>query len=62
MNFKISESIRQTVIRLWLEGKSRKDIVLICGVSEGTVSNIVSDWGQKLGKGGRCRGSKGIRK
>jgi hypothetical protein len=52
MNSKISESIRHSVIRLWLEGKSRKDIALICGVSEGTVSNIVSDWGQKLGKGG----------
>ena len=46
---KISESIRQTVIRLWLENNSRKDIAITCGVSEGTVSNIVSDWRQKLG-------------
>jgi hypothetical protein len=46
---KISESIRQTVIRLWLENNSRKDIAVTCGVSEGTVSNIVSDWRQKLG-------------
>jgi hypothetical protein len=52
MTLKIPENTRQTVIRLWLEGKSRKDIALICGVSEGTGSNIVSDWGQKLGKGG----------
>jgi DNA invertase Pin-like site-specific DNA recombinase len=50
MNFKIHENIRQTVIRLWLEGKSRSDIARICGVSEGTVSNIISDWRQKLGK------------
>jgi hypothetical protein len=49
LNFKIHENMRQTVIRLWLEGKSRKDIALICGVSEGTVSNIVSDWGHKFG-------------
>ena len=40
---KISESIGQTVIRLWLENNSRKDIAVTCGVSEGTVSNIVSD-------------------
>ena len=46
---KISESTRQTVIRLWLENNSRKDIAVTCGVSEGTVSNIVSDWSQKLG-------------
>ena len=51
MNFKISENIKQTVIRLWLEGKSRKDIALITGVSEGTVSNIIAEWKQKLGDG-----------
>jgi hypothetical protein len=51
MNSKISESIRHSVIRLWLEGKSRKYIAVTCGVSEGTVSNIVSDWGQKLSEG-----------
>jgi hypothetical protein len=45
----IPENIRQTVIRLWLEGKSRNDIALICGIGDGTVSNIVSDWRQKLG-------------
>jgi hypothetical protein len=50
LNFKIPENIRQTVIRLWLEGKSRKDIAVTCGVSEGTVSNIISDWRQKLGE------------
>jgi Homeodomain-like domain len=43
--------MRQTVIRLWLEGKSRKDIALVCGVSEGRVSNIISDWRKKLGEG-----------
>ena len=51
MNFKIHENMRQTVIRLWLEGKSRKDIALVCGVSEGRVSNIISDWRKKLGEG-----------
>ena len=51
MNYKISQDIRQKIIRLWLEGKSRKDIALICNVSEGTVSNVIADWKQKLGEG-----------
>ena len=51
MNYKISEDIRRKNIRLWLEGKSRKDIALICNVSEGTVSNVIADWKQKLGEG-----------
>jgi transposase len=46
----ISEATRRTVIRLWVEGNSRKDIALISGVSEGTVSNIIAEWRQKLGK------------
>ena len=51
MTFHIPENIRQTVIRLWLEGNSRKEIALISGVSEGTVSNIIAEWRQKLGDG-----------
>jgi hypothetical protein len=51
MNYKISEDIRRKIIRFWLEGKSRKDIALICNVSEGTVSNVIADWKQKLGEG-----------
>src|SRR5215212_4738558 len=51
MNSNISETTRQTVIRLWIEGNSRKDIALITGVSEGTVSNIIAEWRQKLGDG-----------
>jgi DNA-binding NarL/FixJ family response regulator len=47
----ISETTRQTVIQLWVEGNSRKDIALISGVSEGTVSNIIAEWRQKLGDG-----------
>jgi hypothetical protein len=50
MNYKIFEDIRRKIIRLWLEGKSRKNIALICGVSEGTVSNVIADWKQKLGE------------
>src|SRR5919107_5454389 len=49
MTFHIPENIRQTVIRLWLEGNSRKEIALISGVSEGTVSNIIAEWRQKIG-------------
>jgi DNA-binding NarL/FixJ family response regulator len=59
MTSNISETTRQTVIRLWIEGNSRKDIALITGVSEGTVSNIIAEWRQKLGR--RCRGYKGTR-
>ena len=51
MNFKIPEDIRRRVIQLWLEGNSRKDIALICGVSEGTVCTIVVDWKEKLDEG-----------
>src|SRR5215208_5734418 len=50
MNYKISDDIQRKIIRLWLEGKSRKDIALICNVSEGTVSNVIADWKQKLGE------------
>lgn len=50
MTSNISENTRQTVIRLWIEGESRKDIALISGVSEGTVSNIIAEWRQKLGE------------
>jgi DNA-binding CsgD family transcriptional regulator len=32
----IPENIKQRVIRLWLEGNSRKEIALITGISEGT--------------------------
>lgn len=51
MTSNISENTKQTVIRLWVEGESRNDIALITGVSEGTVSNIIVEWRQKLGKG-----------
>jgi hypothetical protein len=50
MNYKISDDIRRKIIRLRLEGKSRKDIALLCNVSEGTVSNVIADWKQKLGE------------
>ena len=50
MNYKISDDIRRKIIRLRLEGKSRKDIALLCNVSEGTVSNVLDDWKQKLGE------------
>jgi DNA-binding NarL/FixJ family response regulator len=42
LNYKIAENIQRKIIRLWLEGKSRKDIALICDVSEGTVSNVIA--------------------
>jgi hypothetical protein len=43
--------MQQTVIRLWLDGKSRNNIARTCGVGEGTVSNIISDLKLKLGNG-----------
>jgi transposase len=51
VNSNISENTRQTVIRLWVEGESRKNIALVSGVSEGTVSNIIAAWKQKLEEG-----------
>jgi hypothetical protein len=51
MSYKIYDDIRRKIIRLWLEGKSRKEISLICNVSERTVSNVITNWKQKLGEG-----------
>jgi hypothetical protein len=51
MNSNIFENMKQTVIRLWVEGNSRNDIALISGVSEGTVSNIIAEWRHNLGEG-----------
>ena len=49
MIFRISDEIRERVIQLWLQGQSRKDIAVCCGIGEGTVSNIVDDWKRNLG-------------
>jgi hypothetical protein len=49
MTFTITEDLRRNVVQLWLNGKSRNDIAIICGVSGGTVSNIIDEWKHRLG-------------
>jgi DNA-binding CsgD family transcriptional regulator len=51
LNFKLSEAMQKTVIRLWLVGKSRNYIARTCRVAEGTVSNTISDLKLTIGNG-----------
>ena len=44
LNNKISEEMKDEVIRLYLQGESRNDIARTCGLGEGTVSNIEDEW------------------
>ena len=44
MNIKISNEMKDAVIRLYLQGISRKDIAKYCGIGDGTVSNIIVEW------------------
>ncbi|MDQ3867965.1 MAG: helix-turn-helix domain-containing protein [Thermoproteota archaeon] len=44
----ITDEIKGEVIRLYLRGLSRNDIARICGVGEGTVSNIIDEWKHSL--------------
>jgi hypothetical protein len=48
LNNKISEEMKNEVIRLYLQGKSRNDIARTCGLGEGTVSNIIDEWKHSL--------------
>jgi DNA-binding Lrp family transcriptional regulator len=49
LNNQISYDIKSTVIHLHLQATPRNDIARTCGVSEGTVSNIVEEWKRSLG-------------
>ena len=48
LNNKISEEMKDEVIRLYLQGESRNDIARTCGLGEGTVSNIEDEWNSSL--------------
>jgi hypothetical protein len=41
--------MKDEVIRLYLKGESRNDIARTCGLSQGTVSNIIDEWKHSLG-------------
>jgi len=41
---KITSEMKDQVIRLYLQGLSRNDIARTCGVSKGTLSNIIDEW------------------
>jgi hypothetical protein len=46
---RISESMRNTVIKEWLKGNHRDKIAVQMGLSGGTVSNIIREWRDRLG-------------
>ena len=46
---KITNDMKDEVIRRYLQGESRNDIARTCGLGEGTVSNIVDEWKHSLG-------------
>ena len=48
MSNKITGDIKDEVIRLYLKGESRNDIASTCGLSQGTVSNIIDEWKRSL--------------
>ena len=45
---KITDDMKNEVIRLYIQGLSRNDIARTCGVAEGTVSNIIDEWKRSL--------------
>ena len=48
MDAKIPKSIRQQVIKQWLQGTSRDQIAKDNGIGAGTVSSIIKDAKQKV--------------
>lgn len=46
---RISESMRNMVIKEWLKGNHRDKIAVQTGLSGGTVSNIIREWRDRLG-------------
>jgi hypothetical protein len=50
LTFKIPQDLKEMVIRLWTEANTRKSVAKSCGVSEGTVYNIVEEWKQLIGQ------------
>ena len=50
LTFKIPENLKEMIRRLWSEGDTRREIAKSCGVSEGTVYNVVEEWKQLIGQ------------
>jgi Homeodomain-like domain-containing protein len=48
MNPNIPQNLRIAVIGLYLQGETRNEIASRTGVSQGSVSNIISDWKKGL--------------
>ena len=40
--------MKDAVIRLYFQGASRNDIAKTCGIGDGTVSNIIDEWKNRL--------------
>jgi transposase len=50
MTYKIPQNLKEMIIRMWTEGDTRRVIAKSCGVSEGTVYNVVEEWKQLIGQ------------
>ncbi len=49
MGIKIPEHIRSAIIDIWLRGETRDNIAAEVQVSEGTVSNVIEEWQNRIG-------------
>ena len=45
----ISEELQRQVVKMWLDGKTWKEMMQATGLSSGSISNIVSRWKKNLG-------------
>ncbi|MGH9965539.1 MAG: helix-turn-helix domain-containing protein [Nitrososphaeraceae archaeon] len=50
LTFRIPQNLKGMIIRLWSEGDTRRKIAKSCGVSEGTVYNVVEEWKELIGQ------------
>jgi hypothetical protein len=49
MGIKIPEHIRSAIIDAWLRGETRDHIAAEVQVAEGTVSNVIEEWQNRIG-------------
>jgi hypothetical protein len=45
----ISEELQRQVVKMWLDGKTWKEMMQATGLSSGSISNILSHWKKNLG-------------
>jgi Homeodomain-like domain len=50
LTFKIPQNLKEMILRLWSEGDTRRSIAKRCGVSQGTVYNVVQERNELIGQ------------